>query len=811
MPKCFLCEKDFDNIKSLFKHFDIQHFNHEFNFYQCNEAKCTRSFYLKNSFRKHLAKHSIDDFIQPSTIQPLVSSISTSESTLKYFDSVPNSAEKLNNKQFIEPSEILNKTISNFLSILYANSIISRNVVQIVVDGMETVFSEGIVACIKTYIQQMIFEGKISEENFNIFTNIFNMIENSFSNFKTEHKRFSYFAEQGSFVKPKEKIVGQRLNTVMKGGISVLKPFNCTEQCIPLRSVLKNFFSLENVLTETLDYMASLKNESGILTNFIQGTYWKSRMIKHEGRIVLPLFMFFDDYESGNVLGSHSGIHKLGAVYVSIPCIPPHRTTLLSNIFLALLFHSSDRVQFGNKVIFKPIIDEFNFLMANGVDIDMPFFTGKLYFELGLILGDNLGLHSITGFVESFSSNFCCRICTMGKSDIKVKCYEDKSLLRNNEQYFNDLKKNDLSATGLKEECIWLNVTDFSLFDQVGVDIMHDLLEGCAKYIMSFILKSYIKELKLFSLKVLNDRIFAFDYGPEHNKPCIISMDHINVGKMKQSASEMLTFIRYFGLLIGDFVPVGEPIWYLYLSMRRVLDIALSTSLEENSCLLLETVVGEMNELYLKLSKNDLKPKFHFLTHYSSMIKKHGPVVHLWSMRYEAKHRISKISARSSFNRRNICMSLAIKHQLQLNEVFNKGKLCSTINVGPRKILNSLKIGEIKTEFNLSSDEQLVRVSWAEIKGTRYKINSILTRDVDDENPQFILIKDIFLNGSERIIFECCMFTTIGFNEQFYAYEVEIHELSNCFIFQDSLISPIPNTLNVVSNGAKYVTVRDPL
>jgi len=444
--------------------------------------------------------------------------------------------------------------------------------------------------------------------------------------------------------------------------------------------------------------------------------------------------MFFDDYESGNVLGSHSGIHKLGAVYVSIPCIPPYRSTSLSNIFLVLLFHSSDRVQFGNKIIFKPIIDEFNFLMENGVYIDIPSFTGNLYFELGLILGDNLGIHSITGFVESFSSNFCCRICTMGKSDIKVKCYEDKSLLRSNEQYFNDLKKNDLSATGLKEECIWFNVTDFSLFDQVGVDVMHDLLEGCGKYIMSFILTSYIKDLKLFSLKVLNDRIFAFDYGPENNKPCMISMDHINVGKMKQSASEMLSFIRYFGLLIGDFVPTGEPIWDLYLTLRRVLDITLSTSHEVNNCMLLETAVGEMNELYLKLSKNVLKPKFHFLTHYPTMIKKHGPVVHLWSMRYEAKHRISKISARSSFNRRNICMSLAIKHQLQLNEVFNKGKLCSTIiNVGPRKILNSLKLGKIKTELNLSNDESLVRVSWAEIKGTRYKINSILTRDIDDE------------------------------------------------------------------------------
>lgn len=84
--------------------------------------------------------------------------------------------------------------------------------------------------------------------------------------------------------------------------------------------------------------------------------------------------MFFDDYESGNVLGSHSGIHKLGAVYVSIPCMPPYCSTTLSNIFLALLFHSSDRVQFGNRVIFNSIIEEFNFLMETGIQIDIPQF-----------------------------------------------------------------------------------------------------------------------------------------------------------------------------------------------------------------------------------------------------------------------------------------------------------------------------------------------------------------------------------------------------------------------------------------------------
>ncbi|XP_060855137.1 uncharacterized protein LOC132932792 [Metopolophium dirhodum] len=291
-----------------------------------------------------------------------------------------------------------------------------RNAVQIVVDGMETVFSED--------------------------------IESPLINFKTEHKRFSYFNKQGSFIEPKEMVIGQRLNKVVKSGISILEPSTCTQQFIPLRNVLKNFVSLQNVLSETLDHMKTLKSDNKIIQNFIQGTYWQSRAVSHGESVVFPLFIFFDDFESGNALGSHSGIHKLGGVYVSVPCLPSYRSTVLSNIFLALIFHSSDRVEFGNRIIFQPLIDELNFLQETGIEISTPDYEGKLYFELGLILGDNLGLHSITGFTESFSSNFPCRICTVRKEHMWVQCYEDKSLLRHTEQYYAQLSHNDVSATG---------------------------------------------------------------------------------------------------------------------------------------------------------------------------------------------------------------------------------------------------------------------------------------------------------------------------------------------------------------------------
>lgn len=151
-----------------------------------------------------------------------------------------------------------------------------------------------------------------------------------------------------------------------------------------------------------------------------------------------------------------------------------------------------------------------------------------------------------------------------------------------------------------------VNINNFSIFDQIGVDWMHDFHEGSAKYIFQFIFPYYINELKLFSLQILNDRMFGFDFGPEHNKPSLFKMEIVSQGNIRQSASEMLVLIRYVGLLIGDFVSNEEPVWILYITMRRILDILVSVSLEKDSCSLLKTLVGELNELYLKYRRTNI-------------------------------------------------------------------------------------------------------------------------------------------------------------------------------------------------------------
>lgn len=77
---CFICKNTYLSVKILFSHFDLQHSNHNFNSYKCAEGECSRLFYLKNSYSKHLLRHSTD-LIQPSTPQLFFENYPTLEST----------------------------------------------------------------------------------------------------------------------------------------------------------------------------------------------------------------------------------------------------------------------------------------------------------------------------------------------------------------------------------------------------------------------------------------------------------------------------------------------------------------------------------------------------------------------------------------------------------------------------------------------------------------------------------------------------------------------------------------------------------
>lgn len=81
------------------------------------------------------------------------------------------------------------------------------------------------------------------------------------------------------------------------------------------------------------------------------------------------------------------------------------------------------------------------------------------------------------------------------------------------------------------------------------------------------------------------------------------------------------------------------------------------------------------------------------------MLKKFGPLPQIWTMRFEAKHRVSKFIARASQSRVNICKTIAIKHQLILNDMFLRNIPLSPMSTGKLKRVTATEILDVAQNF----------------------------------------------------------------------------------------------------------------
>lgn len=145
----------------------------------------------------------------------------------------------------------------------------------------------------------------------------------------------------------------------------------------------------------------------------------------------------------------------------------------------------------------------------------------KVYFIVVACTGDNKGVNSLLGFTECFVANYYCRFCKMHREESKQTCHEDSTLLRTERNYREALEKNDVSATGIVNDCIFNQLQMFTANENYAVDIMHDIFEGVLNIELGLILKHFIYVKNYFSLKNLNNRINVFDFGQTEglNKP----------------------------------------------------------------------------------------------------------------------------------------------------------------------------------------------------------------------------------------------------------------------------------------------------
>lgn len=803
MWRCSICANQFDTTKGLILHLKVLHSLSADSIYHCNQHNCDRNYTNVKSFRKHLNTHSSD--LLNNTLQPTTGKIACADA-----DVVPSynnlfSSPQLRQLKTDSYIETFTSSLEYLATWLYGHSELNRKTAKDILEQVTEHVTQPIGRILSKQVLPHVIAMPIKPE----LAEISEICENPFNTMITEHNLLKNLNEKGYYIFPRSFVIDDSINIVHESSTVSLLPKKRTGQILPLAKTFKQFLEKPGMYEILTEYMQELLSDtSSCISNILQSPYWKDK-IKNNSEsdvITIPLYMYFDDFECGNPLGSHAGSQSIAAAYCQIACFPPQYAAMLENIIVAMLQYSSDK-SFNNGIIFRQLLKELNILEHKGVLINGPHGPIKFYFKLALILGDNLGLNTALGFTKSFSSNYYCRICKGHKSSMITDYKQNDQLLRNRENYENDVRLNDPRNTGIREECVFNSLSSFHVVENLSVDIMHDVFEGVCHYDLCHIILYYIDNAQFFDLNTLNNRIQMFNYSPCKNIPGIIKREHLLSKRLRTSASEMMSLIYYLPLAVGDLIPDDDAVWNFLLVLVQIVEIVLDRSVNENLICHLESLIVAHNIDYVKLFKDNLKPKHHFMIHYAHVMRQLGPLRNLWCMRFEAKHKVLKRIANNTSSRKNLPYTLIVKDQLNVASRIRSGQLLKI----------KCNIGKIdKCNINLTDILKCIspciyldkKFKWVEYNSVKYVTNNIIIL-TSPNGYQFYILKYILQTTSGNFHLLCIKITCFGFNEHLRSYQLNMTDSGQDWTVLDvGEIIIFPCYYHTLSNGDNYCRVR---
>jgi hypothetical protein len=235
----------------------------------------------------------------------------------------------------------------------------------------------------------------------------------------------------------------------------------------------------------------------------------------------------------------------------------------------------------------------------------------------------------------------------------------------------------------------------------------------------------------------------------------------------------MKCLVFNFVLMVGDLVDVDDLVRCFYSCVRHIIEIVFVSDICAGQLVLLNGLVSEHHRDHVLLFSDSLKPKHHFMLHYASAIMNVGPLQWIWSMRFEAKHGEAKKLATVNCNFRNICKSVAQKHQLKMcyrfmmRDSFQSDDL--EVSTGSTVEIDSCtndhravaSLGVVGTHFH---------AKWIILNGIKYSNNKAVIMGVIDDMLLFGILQDIYVDSSRNVSFIVKEAVTLGFNSHFHAY-----------------------------------------
>lgn len=244
--------------------------------------------------------------------------------------------------------------------------------------------------------------------------------------------------------------------------------------------------------------------------------------------VIICLQLYFDEVEPANPIGTRACIHKVGFFYWVLKNLPFWVNSDMRMIHMVAVASNLDLKRFGYASILRKISLELDSLRC-GVEVTTR--GNQKWLIRGAaasFVADNLAYHAVFGFTENFSSGRPCEKCTIEQKFFKKNYVENLRKNRSSisiEKIVTDINNGThqrLPFRGVNRACA-LRTADFDPYENMTVDLQHDIFEGVAQYTIKCVLKHLIRS-KYFTALELNRRLNAFYYGMDNDgKPSEMS------------------------------------------------------------------------------------------------------------------------------------------------------------------------------------------------------------------------------------------------------------------------------------------------
>lgn len=439
---------------------------------------------------------------------------------------------------------------------------------------------------------------------------------------------------------------------------------NCYCYYIPIKESITALLKDFTVLKQVKQCVSLRQSADGILRDFIDGSVYK-QATRDTSKKYISLILYQDSFEIVNPLGSAKKRHKVLGVYFVLGNLQCHYRSVVDHTQLVMLINEGDFDRVGQR-IFSRLVADLQTLENEGIVIGDECY----YVVLAAVAGDNLGSHCIGGFVKNFSSTqHICRFCLLTRKEMNAGCMLATSdQIRNPSSYdaavLELASSDDVIVDGIKFRSIF---NDLQLFHVCNPGlppcIAHDLFEGVVAYDLPIFLRYFVKK-KFITVDVMNKRIECFPLlGSDSNvRPALLSK---KLDRLSGSASQNWCLLRLIPLLLHNAVDSADEVYQAMLLMRRMVEFiaAPAVSLGQVACMKV-TVEDYLERRHYLFPDIKLRPKHHYLSHYASLTFKFGPLIRLWTLRFESKHQYFKRCVRNSHNFVNVTKMLANRHQM---------------------------------------------------------------------------------------------------------------------------------------------------